>query len=257
LPYISPLLANYEHETSLIFGPYVLARDLLPFKQMDAASIDWLCWQLADSAFPSGGFAHSSGLEAGVAMQQIHEGNDLCEIIQNIVKQQAISLLPLFCSAYNHPAQFLDWDQLADATLTQHVAHRASRAQGRAMLRAVSQAFPSPELESLDQMLRTGQTPGHLAPVFGLLAVQLSLPLERAAQLFVFQALRSVMSAAVRLGVVGPIQAQRITHQLTPQAQADCKLGLDTPLEQAADTAPMLTLMQANQDRLYSRLFQS
>jgi urease accessory protein len=219
----------------------------------------WLLWQLADSAFPSGGFAHAAGLEAACAGGLVRDAEQLPAFARAILRQQTCAALPLLRAA--HEARTLDRlfpvDQLAEALLTNHVAHRASRAMGRALARAADGAFAHPALEQLDHALRRGQTPGHLPPTFGYLAGQLHIPLRDAAHLFLFQTLRSVLSAAVRLGLLGPLHAQRLTHQLAPDAHDAAARGLTIPLDHAAETNPLLSLMQSNQDRIYSRLFQS
>ena len=98
---------------------------------------------------------------------------------------------------------------------------------------------------------------GHHAPVFGAALSLLGLPLRTVQQLFLYSSLRGLTSAAVRLGIVGTYAAQRL--------QVECAGELDLILERCEDlrdpdvaqTAPILDLLQAGHDRLYSRLFQS
>jgi urease accessory protein len=66
-----------------------------------------------------------------------------------------------------------------------------------------------------------------------------------------------VLAAAVRLGIVGSYDAQRLQHEVTPAmlAISDRSAALDE--NDLAQTAPLHDLLQAAHDRLYSRLFQS
>jgi len=80
---------------------------------------------------------------------------------------------------------------------------------------------------------------------------------SRTAQLFCFQHLRGVLSAAVRLGIVGPLEAQSLQHRLESCAREVLDHCQNLPVTDAAQTAPLLDLWQGTQDRLYSRLFQS
>jgi len=60
----------------------------------------------------------------------------------------------------------------------------------------------------------------------------------------------------VRLGVVGPLQAQELLAGLAGAARRVLAAADPAP-EEAASSAPLLDLLQGHQDRLYSRLFQS
>ena len=85
----------------------------------------------------------------------------------------------------------------------------------------------------------------------------LGLPLAAAQQLILYQAVRGLLSAAVRLGIVGPYAAQRL--QFDAADDIDSVFRRCAPLRERdlAQTAPVLDLLHAAHDRLYSRLFQS
>ncbi len=170
---------------------------------------DWLLWQLADSAFPSGGFAHSGGLEAAWQHGEIRGADDLASFLETYMCQVATSMIPFVNAGHSDPDQLEAWNLRCDAFLTNHVANRASRLQGRAFLNSATRIFGA--------AINTAKVsdPCHFAPAFGAIARKLSIEKSTTAQLFAFQSLRGVVAAAVRLGIVGPMEAQSMQHRLS------------------------------------------
>ena len=205
--------------------------------------MSWLLLQLADSAFPSGGFAHSFGLEAAA---QAGEARDLRRFVEESLWQCGHGALPLVNAAWREPQRLGELDVRADSFLVNHVANRASRTQGRALHSTCSRVFagippPPPRM--------------HLAPLWGAIFRALGLPQDDARRLLLWSTARGVLSAAVRLGLAGTHEAQSMLAQLGPkldEVHAAC-----ADLQDLAQTAPLLDLLQGTHDRLYSRLFQS
>ena len=102
------------------------------------AAPDFLIWQLVDSAFPTGGFAHSSGLEAAWQHGEVRGRTELVSFIEASLDQLGHAGLPFVLAAFDAPEKLAEFDALCDAFTTNHVANRASRAQGRAFLAAVA-----------------------------------------------------------------------------------------------------------------------
>jgi urease accessory protein len=212
------------------------------------ADSDWLLWQLMDSAFPTGGFAHSAGLEAAWQHGEIRHRDHLLSFAEAGLLQLGHALLPFVTTAHAEPDRLAELDWLCDVFTSNHVANRASRLQGRAFLSAAQKIF---EVRLIEAPFL------HFAPVFGASLRQLNVAGEPATRLFFFSHLRSLLAAAVRLNIVGPMEAQILQRRLSPVADkiiANC--GALT-IEEIAQTSPLLDLWQGAQDRLYSRLFQS
>jgi urease accessory protein len=93
--------------------------------------------------------------------------------------------------------------------------------------------------------------------VFGACLRRLEVSRETTARMFFFNHLRSVLAAAVRLNIVGPMEAQILQHKPSAKAELVRQKCMHLSLDQIAQTAPLLDLWQGAQDRLYSRLFQS
>jgi urease accessory protein len=221
------------------------------------AAKDWLLWQLADSAFPTGGFAHSGGLEAAWQQGEIRSAAELASFIEASLEQTGRSALPFVSEAFYEPPRFPETDRCSEAFLSNHVANRASRAQGQAMLLAAESAFPVPPLRALRSAVLAEKLPGHIAPVFGIVAFHLGIDHASALRLFLFQVLRTLVAAGVRLGIIGPMDGQAIQCRLSPLAEKVRSRCVGLRAADAAQTAPLLDMLQGAQDRLYSRLFQS
>jgi len=226
---------------------------------------DWLIWQLMDSGFPTGGFAHSAGLEAAWQHGEARGRVELLAFAETSLVQLGHGYLPFVMAAFDAPDELAELDRLCDAFTTNHVANRASCAQGRAFQTAVERIFPErgvyaaspPNCNSVLKRPEDRAPFAHFAPVFGACLQQLDIPRETTARMFFFNHLRSVLAAAVRLNIIGPMEAQMLQHRLSPEAESIRKQCENLSLDQIAQTAPLLDLWQGAQDRLYSRLFQS
>ena len=201
----------------------------------------WRLLQLADSGFPTGGYAHSGGLEAAI---QLGELVSLRRWLDDAVWAAAHGALVLVRQAHREglgPA-----DRAAQIFLTGHVARRASLAQGRALAAAAARAFPACGIDSRG---------GHWAPVLGAVAAALGLGVDDACVVALHTIVRGALSAAVRLGKIGPLEAQRVQAELadTMTEAVRVSAGVDAPVQ----TAPVAEICGGMQDGLYSRLFQS
>jgi len=216
---------------------------------------DWLTWQIVDSAFPTGAFAHSFGLEAAWQHGELRDGEALRGFLHAALQQVTYGSLPLVNASYREPDRLEVLDARADAFLLNVVANRASRVQGRTLLATVARVWPSSELSTLSR--RAARTHAHVAPITGAALKTIGLSLTTIQQVVLYGTARSVLAAAVRLGIAGSYEAQQI--------QADCGPWLDDLLCRGAalevgdlaQTTPIADLLQARHDHLYSRLFQS
>jgi urease accessory protein len=73
--------------------------------------------------------------------------------------------------------------------------------------------------------------------------------------LFLFLHLRGNISTAIRLGRIGPLEAQRLQARLTPALERVWGSCAHLSLADLATTAPLQDLAHGHHDRLYSRLF--
>jgi urease accessory protein len=214
-------------------------------------------WQLADSGFPSGGFTHSSGLEAAKYHGDARTADDVGRIALAIVRQAGYGALPFVSAAHRDVRQLPQLDALADLFLNQPVSNRASRAQGVAFLNTGVRVFPGERVDSIAEIVRAEALCGHHAPIFGAVLACLGVDADTTTRLFLYQSARSVISAGVRLGLIGVFDGQLLHPFVAREIDSTLECCRDLQPADAAQTMPILDLYQSTHDRLYSRLFQS
>lgn len=218
--------------------------------------MDWLFLQLVDSAFPAGGFAHSNGLEAAIAFR---EGIAIEQHLSELIAQAGRTALPFVREACAEPERLAELDALFDATTTSHVVNRASRAQGRALVSAAGRIWTTHEgaqrIASYAQ--REPAPPLHHAPVLGAIFGALGQAPDAAMAGYLHGVVRGVLSAAVRLGVVGPLEAQRLHGENAALASRAVDTSRALSSNGVAQPAPLLELYATLHDGLDARLFQS
>lgn len=226
---------------------------------MDDKQFHWSQWQLLDSVLPTGGFAHSFGLEAAIQARIVSRPEDLKTFVIHVLDNTGSLLLPFVHSATLSP-DLETWknnDRLLDAMLTNEVSRKASVTQGSALMRVAAVVFSEiPSLKTMrETFLRTGAVSFHHAPIFGLICGLLGWDSTVSQRAYLFITMRDVISAATRLNLVGPLGAAMLQHQLEFVAEDILKKWMNRPVEEACQSVPLLETVQGCHTYLFSRLF--
>jgi urease accessory protein len=211
---------------------------------MDAALL-----LLADSRLPAGGHAHSGGLEPAAATGAVRDLETLAGFLRGRLATAGLVAAGLAAASVSGDHVLLDAE--ADARTPSPAQRRASRAQGRALLRVARRAWPHPVLDAL--------TVTHHPVVLGAVVHVMGGAPERAASIAAYGSVTGPASAAVRLLGLDPIGVQRVLADLAGRIDAvaaEAVLAVREGVLPAA-SAPALDLFAELHQQTDLRLFES
>ena len=189
-----------------------------------------LSLQLGDSAYPSGAFAFSWGLEGAVADGQVDRSSFGAWVEAELLHRWARFDRPVLAGAWSRQnAEILKWDAEVDCLFWAEPLRRHSAEAGGAFLSAASRLGSS----SATAMLKAtdeGQAVGHLAVAQGAVYAELGLPLDHALATSAYAAAQALSSAGVRLSLISAFDGQRVLTELRP--------SLSTVLAEPFDARP-------------------
>lgn len=231
--------------------------------QPEAGFLTWTTWQMIDSILPTGGFAHSYGLEAAVQAGLVYDGDTLERFAVTTVENTGALLLPFVFAASREGAMSVDaWVTLdcgLHAVMANGVARKASVGQGQALVRLAGGVFIEIAAEVAAMrgcvLVKPARAHGHHAVVVGRLLGLLGVDAVTAQRAYLYLTLRDVLSAATRLNLVGPMQAAHLQHRHAHLAERVMGKYSNRSVHDAHQIAPVLDTLQGSQTQLFSRLF--
>jgi urease accessory protein len=221
--------------------------------------------QVSDSAFPSGRYTLSYGLETLVQSGHLpvpSESSMLIALLGDSIRFGAAPSdgLALACA---HRAAGADLELVSevDERLTgvklPREAREASTRTGRAVLATATAAVGGTALHDYAELVKRGHSPGNHAVVVGLLSAGLGVPRLEAVvgELYAFTS--SWVAAAVRLGLVDHRGAQALLHR-SRSVIADAALqAADRDVSQISSCTPLLDVLAMRHEESDLRLFAS
>lgn len=219
---------------------------------MSADPMLWLL-QANDTAYPSGAYAHSFGLEELVESGVVSTAEDL----ENFIGKQILPALltfeiPLFARAHaaalaEEGSVLLEIDRELDAWRIPAELRDASRRIGSQRLDLLARLDPSPLILRHRELAPRSH---HLV----VTALELAgVPVAQAARAFGFQSIAGLTAASMKLMRIGQTACQQISRRSLE------KLGcqIDTALSQPPDGwfNPLLEIASLRHARAHSRLF--
>jgi urease accessory protein len=221
--------------------------------------IDWLpaLLQNSDSFFPTGAYAHSSGLEEMVRLGVVSNEASLNIFLQDqVIPALAHLELPYvrfaFVAGLSGELEVLE--ELSTAISAWKLcgeAREASLQIGQSRLQAARKAFPHPSLEKL----AASAIPKHQVVVYGWQMAVTGVPLDAALTGYFYQALAGACSASLKLIRIGQEGVQRVLRQSLVEAESSIARSRQIELPDAGWFGPILEIAAMRHARADERLF--
>ena len=219
--------------------------------------------QLCDTLFPTGGFAHSDGLETATDRGRVRTADDLRDWLDVVLHDTlARTEGPAVALAWDavtcgDRAGLLDLDAEVHALRPSSAARRATRAMGRRLLATWGRAQPAAAAWVAGAAAHDGLAT--LPVAFGIACASAGIERRQAIEGFLYTRLASTTSAAMRLLPIGQLEAQTLLASILRggPGTADAIAERASRGERPASFTPALDIAAMGHQYVRSRLFLS
>ncbi|XP_067144421.1 uncharacterized protein [Centruroides vittatus] len=215
---------------------------------------------MTNKTYPTGGFTHSMGCEALLQRSYIANKIDIKKAIVSILENSGSFNIPYVQDSYDN-CEDLDHlcqlDDLYHVSLNNQVASRVSRQQGKSMLFTSEETFKCTNFSKFQLLIDNGNINGHHAIVFGFICAVLKISKSHTLQMYLFTVLRTVITSLVRLGCIGPIEAQTLQYHMQKMIPDIIQRNIDKNVEDASIIFPLIDVFQNSHDTLFRKMFYS
>ena len=217
----------------------------------------------SDSAFPTGGYAHSYGLESYCQAGLITDADGVERLLAAQL-EGTTGPCDATCAVAGRRAlrtEGLDASRAIDETLEAMKPVRefrqASRQMGRQTLRVSAALTRDQRLTAYLDEVDDGRAPGHHALAFGMVAGVHDWSPEETATAFLYSTTAVLVGAALRLLPLGQTAGQRVLSRLHPVIGRVAREAAQRDVGDVSSFAPGLDVHGMLHERLDARLFRS
>jgi urease accessory protein len=216
-----------------------------------------------DGAYPSGGFAHSFGLETAANEGRVTTSHELVRHVARLL-QDGVGRSDAVALAVSHRAAsegdlgtVRDADERLDALKVVREGRDGSRLMGRRYLEGGAERFPESSAAGYCAMVQNGVVPGHAGVALGLVLAACGWSRTDAVAAGLYQTASGWVSAALRLLPIGQREGQRVLHALLPAIEDVARSVNDATLEAMRPSTPLHDIRSMRHARQRVRLFRS
>jgi len=229
----------------------------------DAALLATL--QLADSAFPSGAYTLSGGLETLIEEGIVHDAAGMAgcvraRLIGRSARGDLAALVAAHRAASERPADVatvVAIDRRLEASKLAAEERQGSRRVGRRIASEMIRLTASPALVAFVEAIEDGSTPGTAAVSYGVAASALGIPERQAALAAAHAEALGLLAVGVRLGTIGHGDQQRILRDAREDIARAVDIAEATDWRTLTPFAPGLDIAMARHETSLGRLFAS
>jgi len=216
--------------------------------------------QWMDTAFPTGAFAHSGGLETYTQAGVVGIPDDLARLIE--VKLESVAttdmiVIHVAMSAYaaHDRSRILELDQLCSAAKLARESRESSEKIGRRVLTSILNLNDDITLRFYQGEIEAGRCAGHHSLSHGLACAALHVEPRLALLAFGYALVANQTAASLKLMRIGQTQAQKILSESQPAIQRAVESALSRTLDDFGSFTPGLDIRAMQHEYLFRRLF--
>lgn len=229
--------------------------------------------QLVDSAYPTGAFSHSFGMEAAFQEKKIKGANDLYDWMVTFLTG---SLVPTEGNAVYMTHRWISTLKKGESkeailknihTLDRKLylskipkeSREGSMKIGKRYLKMVQTLYPESGLQDYQQLIKENKCFGNSAIVHGWIASHLDIDESTAIFTYLYTCVNNQLQSALRLTAVGQTDVQRILQQLYPlmKESTDEIIQASPTVDDIYNYSVTQEIESMRHETLYSRLFMS